>query len=76
MRGCNVSRTISLFPPTFWSVFERIRLRIFYYFCFKTLVGKCHVGVNTITEEIKMERRAEYIIRRKAHTLTRREYAE
>ena len=48
---------------------------------FETLVGKCHVSVFTIIEEIKkeqiqMERRAEDIIRGKAHTPTRKEYVE
>jgi len=48
---------------------------------FETLVGKCHDGVYTIIQEIKKEQiqpeqRAEDIICGRAHTPTRREYAE
>lgn len=73
IRGGNIS-TAPLFPPTFWSVFERMELGISrtqnrvegWHRRFETLVGKCHVGVYTIIEEIKkeqiqMERKAEDI---------------
>jgi hypothetical protein len=89
MRGGNVSCTAPLFSPIFWSVFEQMELGIprtqnrveGWHRRFETLVGKCHFGVYTIIEGIKkeqiqMERRAEYIIRGRAHTSTRKEYAE
>jgi hypothetical protein len=87
MRGGNVSRTAPFFPPTFWSVFERIELGILrtqnriegWHRRFETVVVKCHVDVYTIIEEIKkeqiqMEQRTEDITRGRADT--RKEYAE
>lgn len=61
MRGSNVIRTAPLFPPVFWSVFGRMELGIprtqnrdeAWHRHFKTLVGKCNVGVYTIIEKIK-----------------------
>ena len=89
MRNGNVSRASPLFPPDFWSVFDQINLGIprtqnrveAWHRRFETLVGKSHVGVYTIIDEIRKEqiqvkRRAEDIIRGRAISPTRREYAE
>lgn len=89
MRGGNVSHTIPLFSLKCWSVFERMKLRIprtqspveGWQRYFETFVGKYHVSVHTIIEEMKkkqiqIKRRAEDLICERAHSQTRRVYAE
>lgn len=59
----NVNHTSPLFPPEFWSIYEQMKLRISriqnsvetWHQHLETLIGKSHVNVYTIVNELKRE---------------------